>query len=142
MDEAQQPQSATGAPPPLPPQPRWGDAVQGVFHWNRGHGREQLLEQELSAARDELQAMQTLLEELPEIFERKFEARLRPVLEQQYQLLQDNATMRQQLQALQPAPTPPASRLLLPPSLKRVLPWSRARRRPQPDGHHSSDLAA
>jgi hypothetical protein len=113
-----------------------------VFHWNRGHGREQLLEQELSAARDELQAMQVLLEELPEIFERKFEARLRPVLEQQYQLLQDNARMRQQLQALQPASEAQTPRLLLPPSLKRVLPWSRFRRRPQPAEDRSSDLAA
>ena len=145
MDEAQQPHTPAGAPPPLPPQPRWGDSVQAVFNWNQRNGRDRQAEHDLSSAQEQLQAMQTLLEELPEIFERKFQARLRPILEQQQQLLHDNAALRQQLQQLQPAQDSSAKPLLLPAreqqvglrsSLHKMLPWRRPRR-PRGD-----DLAA
>ncbi len=145
MDGVQKPQSPTGAPPPLPPQPRWGDSVQALFNWNQRNGREQQAEHDLSSAQEQLQAMQTLLEELPEIFERKFQARLRPILEQQQQLLHDNAALRQQLLQLQPAQDSSGKPLLLPAreqqvglrsSLHKMLPWRR------PSRPRTDDLAA
>ena len=45
----------------------------------------QQLERELARTREELQAMQALLEDLPSVFENKFRQRLQPLLEQ-YQL--------------------------------------------------------
>jgi hypothetical protein len=60
---------------------------------------QQRLQQELDEARAELAAMQALLEEIPQIFERKFQQRLQPILE-------DNANLRSQLQQLQGAPEP------------------------------------
>jgi len=104
MGPDQQPQSAEGlppVPPPPPPQPQWGSAAEAVFHWNQRNQRQEQLEQELQATRDQLEALQDLLNDLPEIFERKFQGRLQPILEQQHRLLQDNASLRQQL-ALQP----------------------------------------
>lgn len=77
----------------------------------------QRLEQELAAARDEAAALHDMLEDLPEIFERKFRQRLQVILEQQQLLLADNRQLREQLYALQPAPGEPErrpSRLLLP----------------------------
>ena len=62
--------------------------------------RREMLEQELARTREELQAMQTLLEELPAVFEDKFRQRLQPLLEQQQRLLEDNANLRQQLQLM------------------------------------------
>ena len=50
---------------------------------------------------------QTLLEQVPEIFEGKFRQRLQP-------LLDDNANLRRQLQQLQAAPEPGQTPMLLP----------------------------
>ncbi|MFZ0408700.1 MAG: hypothetical protein WAM11_11405 [Cyanobium sp.] len=77
----------------------------------------QRLELELAAARDEAAALHEMLEDLPEIFERKFQQRLQSILEQQQRLLADNQVLREQLYLL--APGDPAvetrpSRLLLP----------------------------
>lgn len=47
--------------------------------------------------------MQVLLEELPALFEGKFQQRLQPMLDQQQRLVEDNATLRQHLLQLQPA---------------------------------------
>jgi len=79
----------------------------------------QRLEIELAAARDEATALHEMLEDLPEIFERKFHQRLQSILEQQQRLLADNQALREQIYTLAPgAPgveTRP-SRLLLPAS--------------------------
>jgi hypothetical protein len=58
------------------------------------------LELELSAARDEVQALHQMLEDLPEIFERKFRQRLQTVLDHQQHLLADNQALRERLYAL------------------------------------------
>ena len=52
---------------------------------------------QLAAAQEQLAQLDALLRELPEIFERKFQQRLQPVLERQAQLLEDNRQLRQQL---------------------------------------------
>jgi hypothetical protein len=139
-----------------------------VFNWTQQSGREQQLQKELQAARDELEAMQALLSDLPEIFERKFQSRLEPILEQQHRLLEDNAALRQQLLQIQPQQGSQDHRLLMPGpetsdvdaprghglghTLKRLLPWSRsadarddAAQDQESDGHsgrHSDRLAA
>lgn len=132
----QQPQSAEGlspVPPPAPPPPAWGSAAEAVFHWNQRNWRQEQLEQELCAAREELAALQALLEDLPEIFERKFQSRLQPILGEQERLIQENGALRQQL--LQLRPQTGALQPMLPPvpeprgrrlrsTLRRVLPWS------------------
>lgn len=64
--------------------------------------RIQHLEQQLEALRDEAAALQELLEELPEIYERKFRQRLQSILEQQQLLLEDNHLLREQLYTLLP----------------------------------------
>ena len=58
---------------------------------------QQRLEQDLAAAQAELGALHALLEDIPQIFERKFQQRLQPLLE-------ENANLRHQLQQLQGAP--------------------------------------
>lgn len=69
------------------------------------------LEQELEASRDETQALHQMLEDLPEIFERKFRQRLQPVLEHQQRLIAENQKLREGLLALA------ASRPVEPPQL-------------------------
>ena len=61
-------------------------------------------ERKLAEARLQIAELEALLEEIPEIFERKFEQRLQPVLERQERLLDDNAELRQQIQLLAPVP--------------------------------------
>ena len=61
-------------------------------------------ERKLAEARLQIAELEALLEEIPEIFERKFEQRLQPVLERQERLLDDNADLRQQIQLLAPVP--------------------------------------
>ena len=98
----------------LPPEPKWSSQAASVFAWAQQNlpaaeperpaqpsaealALQQRLQQELEEARAELAAMHELLEEIPQIFERKFQQRLRPILE-------DNANLRTQLQQLQGAP--------------------------------------
>lgn len=57
--------------------------------------------QALAETRERIAAMESLLEELPALFEARFRERLAPILQQQRQLLNDNAALRQQLQQLQ-----------------------------------------
>lgn len=61
-------------------------------------------ERKLAEARLQIAELEALLEEIPEIFERKFEQRLQPVLERQERLLDDNAALRQQIHQLAPVP--------------------------------------
>jgi len=53
--------------------------------------------QALQDTRRRIAALETLLVDLPELFESRFRQRLQPLLEQQQQLLQSNAALRQQL---------------------------------------------
>jgi len=53
--------------------------------------------QALQDTRRRIAALETLLDELPELFESRFRQRLQPLLDQQQQLLRDNADLRQQL---------------------------------------------
>jgi len=69
----------------------------------------QQLEMELAAARDELKALHEMLEDLPEIFERKFQQRLATVMEHQKHLLADNHALRERLYSLNPAAAEAAS---------------------------------
>ena len=61
-------------------------------------------ERKLAEALLQIAELEGLLEAIPEIFERKFEQRLQPVLERQERLLDDNAGLRQQVQQLAPVP--------------------------------------
>lgn len=81
---------------PIPPVPKWQSSVPSVFLWQQQERREEL-ERELAKTREELQAMQVLLEELPALFEDKFRQRLQPMLEEQQRLLDDNVRLRQRL---------------------------------------------
>ena len=82
-------------------------------------------ERKLAEARLQIAELEALLEDIPEIFERKFEQRLQPVLERQERLLEDNTELLQQIQLLAPVPgevrlrfnpgAQPSNRLALPP---------------------------
>lgn len=61
-------------------------------------------ERKLAEARLQIAELESLLDEIPAIFERKFEQRLQPVLERQERLLDDNTELRQQIQLLAPRP--------------------------------------
>ena len=108
-------------PPPPPPLPRRNSAKSSPGEQAKTE-RLKRLEQELEAARDEVSALHEMLEDLPEIFERKFRQRLHGILEQQQLLLADNRMLREQLFALQPASDEPEARStrLLPPAAAPV----------------------
>jgi len=95
----------------------------------------QQLEMELAAARDELKALHEMLEDLPEIFERKFQQRLATVMEHQKHLLDDNQALRERLYSLNPAAAdgpPPGSgrpQPLLLPTVARREGWGQALKR-------------
>jgi hypothetical protein len=95
----------------------------------------QQLEMELAAARDELKALHEMLEDLPEIFERKFQQRLATVMEHQNHLLDDNQALRERLYSLNPAAAdgpPPGSgrpQPLLLPTVARKEGWGQALKR-------------
>jgi hypothetical protein len=59
--------------------------------------------EELEAARNQLANYQSLLRELPELYERKFEERLRPIRDQNRALSQEGAVLREQLDRALPA---------------------------------------
>jgi hypothetical protein len=102
------------APAPPPPPPAAAEPAAAMSAVERA--RIQQLEQELAAARDEASALHEMLEDLPEIFERKFRQRLHGILEQQQLLLSDNQALHERLHALQPANSGPEPHtpLLLP----------------------------
>lgn len=113
------------------PEPKWPSAAASVFVWAQqqlppapgpatapaaaaqASWELQALTKELETAQAELHSLHELLEEIPEIFERKFEQRLQP-------LLAENQALRQQLRQLKPAdPAPRRPRLLSPPRVIR-----------------------
>lgn len=93
------------------------------------------LAMELAAARDELKALHEMLEDLPEIFERKFQQRLATVMEHHKHLLADNQALRDRLYSLNPAAAdgpPPGSgrpQPLLLPTVARKQGWGQALKR-------------
>lgn len=64
--------------------------------------RERQLEQQLSQARNELAAMESLMAEISEIFELKYQQRLQPILEENNGLRQQLDQVHRQLQQLKP----------------------------------------
>jgi hypothetical protein len=83
------------------------ETVQRADHIRQEHPLQLALtiaERKLAEARLQIAELEALLEDIPEIFERKFEQRLEPVLERQERLLEDNADLRQQIKLLSPVP--------------------------------------
>ena len=64
------------------------------------HHQLEATQAQLAAAQEQLTQLDALLRELPDIFERKFQQRLQPLLERQAHLLEDNQQLRQQLRQL------------------------------------------
>ncbi len=95
------PAGSLGPAPPPPPPPEAAS-----------YQEQARLRLELEAARDEIAALHEMLEDLPQIFERKFRQRVQGLVEEQSRLLEDNQLLRDRLYALTPV-TPTA---LLPPS--------------------------
>jgi len=66
-------------------------------------------QRELERTREQLAELQALLDELPGIFERKFEQRLQPFMERQRLLAEENLALRERIQrVVAPAPAEPA----------------------------------
>ena len=144
LDADPHPPSLSQSWPPPPPQaPTWAPQPQLRLISQRGEQAEASpqaaplrslgltrpsitsdLDSELQAAREELHALHELLEELPSIFERKFQHRLQSALQDQKRLLSANQELHQQLaRALPQGSIPvskPTSRLMLPPALERA----------------------
>jgi hypothetical protein len=112
---ATSPESSTAASPPEDPT-AGGTSLNG--HGSAEHPSHSLqrLEQELEAARDEINALHQMLEDLPEIFERKFRQRQRAFLDHHEHLLADNKALRERLYSLPPSQqdSPPLTRPALP----------------------------
>jgi hypothetical protein len=71
---------------------------------------------ELEATQAQINSYQTLLKDLPEIFERKFNDRLQPILDRQHQLLQERELLLDRLhQQLPEGFAPPDAGVLPPP---------------------------
>jgi len=104
------------------PEPKWPSAAASVFVWAKDQltpaaeappeapsPRElRAVERELATALAELTSLNELLEDIPEIFERKFQQRLQP-------LLAENQALRHQVLQLQSSPTNVKAAELLPP---------------------------
>lgn len=110
-----------------------GEASDPLFSPHQQTWKRDSLLQELSACRDELASMRALLNDLPQIFESKFETRLQPLLEQKQRLLEGNQGLREQLSQLNPAADPVVGQLMpaadppLAPSSRRQA-WGRSLR--------------
>ena len=83
------------------------------------------LERELADVEEEVAALQEMLQELPTIFERKFQARLHQLLVHQHSLEGENHALRKRLLAIAPGaenePLPLRPRGLLPPAIRAAL---------------------
>ena len=100
------------------PEPKWPSAAASVFVWAKDqlspapeapNFRElRAVERELATALAEITSLNELLEDIPEIFERKFQQRLLP-------LLAENQALRHQVLQLQSSPTEFRAAELLPP---------------------------
>ncbi len=135
------PQPRLCPPPPPPPPPQSAPATGGSLSpwqqtigaqqawqqqlWQQQLWQQQMLERELASTRAELEAMQELLQELPEIFERKFQQRLKPLLDHQQRLLSENEGLRSQMRLLRPAADPPAAASAAPTEATEAQPAAR-----------------
>ena len=104
------------------PEPKWPSAAASVFVWAKDqltlapeappespNFRElRAVERELATALAEITSLNELLEDIPEIFERKFQQRLQP-------LLAENQALRHQVLQLQSSATDFKAAELLPP---------------------------
>ena len=104
------------------PEPKWPSAAASVFVWAKDqltpaaeappeapNFRElRAVERELATALAEITSLNELLEDIPEIFERKFQQRLQP-------LLTENQALRHQVLELKTSPTHFRAAELLPP---------------------------
>jgi len=83
------------------------------------------LERELADIQEEVAALQEMLQELPTIFERKFQGRLLRVLDHQHSLEGENRALRKRLLEIAPGsendPLPMRPRGLLPPAIRTNL---------------------
>ncbi|MEX1324186.1 MAG: hypothetical protein AB1Z21_08380 [Synechococcaceae cyanobacterium] len=108
----------SGAIPPPPqwwsetPGPEGSERPESVLSAHQQTWKRESLQQELAACRQELASMRALLDDLPQIFESKFENRLQPLLEQKQRLLEGNQGLREQLSRLQPGGKPIAGSLM------------------------------
>jgi hypothetical protein len=104
---------AGSAPPPLPAPPPPPPVSLPVAPAPASHSAivladQQRLVMELESSRAEVTALHEMLEDLPEIFERKFRQRIQGLVEDQQRLLNENQLLRDRLYALTPAtPTAP-----------------------------------
>ena len=80
-----------------------GDSLKGQGSAEHPARTIEQLEQELEAARDEINALHQMLEDLPEIFERKFRQRQWAFLDHHEHLLADNKALRERLYSLPPS---------------------------------------
>jgi hypothetical protein len=104
------------------PEPKWPSAAASVFVWAKDqltptaeapNFRElRAVERELAAALAEITSLNELLEDIPEIFESKFQQRLQP-------LLAENQALRHQVLQLQSSSTDFRAAELLPQELPR-----------------------
>jgi hypothetical protein len=99
--------SAPPPPPALAPAPLAAAPTPPVCLPPPALERDHRLELELEAARAEVAALHEMLEDLPEIFERKFRQRVQGLLDEQQRLLRDNQMLRERLYTLTPS-TPTA----------------------------------
>ena len=83
------------------------------------------LERELADIQEEVAALQEMLQELPTIFERKFQGRLQQLVDHQHSLEGENRALRKRLLAIAPGsendPLPMRPRGLLPPAISTAL---------------------
>ncbi len=77
------------------------------------HRELEAIQRQLADTRQHIAELEALISDLPEIYERKFEQQLQPLLEQERLLLQQNLLLRDQLQRALPGT---ASQLLLAPA--------------------------
>jgi hypothetical protein len=98
-----------------------GTEGEGVFTDHQETWRQQSLEQQLEATREELAAMQQLIEDLPDLFERRFALRLEPLLAHRERLQNETQQLRHDLLQLQ-SQRLPVSLPLLPPAPQRQQP--------------------
>jgi hypothetical protein len=103
------------SPSPWPPS---GSEEEGIFGDHQQSWRQQSLEQQLTATREELAAMKQLIEQLPEIFEGRFVLRMEPLLAHRERLLSETQQLRHELLQLQ-AEGLPVNLLPLPPVQRR-----------------------
>ena len=118
LDPSQSDPESTSEQDTIPPAAPWQPSATELLSWQQREFQQQR-ERELAKTREELQAMQSLLEDLPNVFETKFRQRLQPLLEQQQRLLSENTALRQHVHHLQAGNPAAHQPLLLPPQRER-----------------------